>query len=57
MEEGAFEERSLVEAAKRNPEAFAALYDLYFDRVYAFGSRSRSTSRPWRRSTWGSKGG
>jgi len=57
VEEGAFEERSLVEAAKRNPEAFAALYDLYFDRVYAFGSRSRSTSRPWRRSTWGSKGG
>ncbi len=39
MEAGAFEERSLVERAKRDPDAFAALYDRYFSRVHAFAYR------------------
>lgn len=39
MTDPTFEERRIVEAAKRNPDAFAALYDLYFDRVYAFAYR------------------
>jgi RNA polymerase sigma-70 factor (ECF subfamily) len=30
------EERSLVEAAQREPAEFGALYELYFERVYAF---------------------
>ncbi len=30
------EEQKLVEAAKRDPEAFAALYDRYFDRIYNY---------------------
>jgi RNA polymerase sigma-70 factor (ECF subfamily) len=29
-------ERELVERAKRDPEAFGELYDLYFDRIYAY---------------------
>ena len=30
------DERLLIEAAKRDPARFAALYDLYFDRIYAY---------------------
>lgn len=38
-------ERALVKRAKRDPEAFSALYDLYFQRIYNYvswrvGSRS-----------------
>lgn len=30
------DEQGLVERAKRNPEAFGALYDSHFDRIYAY---------------------
>jgi RNA polymerase sigma-70 factor (ECF subfamily) len=30
------EERVLIEAAQRNPARFADLYDVYFDRIYAY---------------------
>ncbi len=30
------EEQQLIEAAQRNPEAFGAIYDRYFDRIYAY---------------------
>jgi DNA-directed RNA polymerase specialized sigma24 family protein len=30
------DERLLIEAAQRDPARFAALYDLYFDRIYAY---------------------
>jgi RNA polymerase sigma-70 factor (ECF subfamily) len=33
------EERALIEAAKRDPARFAELYELNFDRVYAYISR------------------
>lgn len=33
------EERLLVEAAQRDPAKFAALYDIHFDRIYAFVAR------------------
>ena len=33
------EERALIEAAKRDPGRFAELYELNFDRVYAYISR------------------
>lgn len=32
------EERLLIEAAQRNPARFADLYDIYFDRIYAYVS-------------------
>jgi RNA polymerase sigma-70 factor, ECF subfamily len=32
-------ERSLIEAAQRDPARFAELYDIYFDRIYAFVAR------------------
>ena len=38
------DERLLIEAAKRDPARFAALYDLYFDRIYAYVAR-RAASR------------
>jgi RNA polymerase sigma-70 factor (ECF subfamily) len=41
------EERALIEAAKRDPGRFAQLYELNFDRVYAYVSRrvrERSTA-------------
>lgn len=31
-----FDEPSLVERAKRDPEAFGQLYDIYFDRIYGY---------------------
>jgi RNA polymerase sigma-70 factor (ECF subfamily) len=37
-------ERLLIEAAQRDPARFAALYDLYFDRIYAYIA-SRAASR------------
>src|SRR6266516_1215881 len=30
------DERHLVEAAQQNPERFAGLYELYFERIYAY---------------------
>ncbi len=30
------DERLLIEAAQRDPARFAELYDLYFDRIYAY---------------------
>lgn len=30
------DEQQLVEAAQRDPEAFGAIYDRYFDRIYAY---------------------
>lgn len=33
------QEQFLIEAAQRDPARFAEIYDLYFDRVYAFISR------------------
>jgi RNA polymerase sigma-70 factor (ECF subfamily) len=33
------EERLLIEAAQRDPAHFAELYDIYFDRVYAYIAR------------------
>jgi RNA polymerase sigma-70 factor, ECF subfamily len=30
------EEQRLIEAAQRDPEAFGAIYDRYFDRIYAY---------------------
>ncbi|MBC8099388.1 MAG: sigma-70 family RNA polymerase sigma factor [Armatimonadetes bacterium] len=30
------DEQTLIEQAKHNPEAFSALYDVYFPRVYAY---------------------
>jgi RNA polymerase sigma-70 factor (ECF subfamily) len=36
---GGDEERSLIEAAKRDPRRFAELYERNFDRVYAFVAR------------------
>ena len=33
------EERLLVEAAQKDPAKFAALYDIHFERVYAFVAR------------------
>lgn len=30
------DEQALVAAAKSNPQAFGAIYDLYFDRIYAY---------------------
>ena len=33
------DERALIEAAKRDPGRFADLYELNFDRVYAYISR------------------
>lgn len=30
------EEQRLIEAAQQNPEAFGAIYDRYFDRIYAY---------------------
>lgn len=33
------EERLLVEAAQRDPAKFAALYDIHFERIYAFVAR------------------
>src|SRR5689334_10692227 len=33
------EERALIEAAKRDPARFAELYELNFDRVYAYIAR------------------
>ncbi len=33
------DERLLIEAAQRDPRRFAELYELYFDRVYAFVAR------------------
>ena len=33
------EEQRLIEAAKRDPEAFAALYDRYFERIYNYAYR------------------
>jgi RNA polymerase sigma-70 factor, ECF subfamily len=33
------EEKALVEQAQRNPQAFAALYDRYVERIYAFAYR------------------
>jgi len=36
---GAPEERALIEAAQRDPARFADLYDLYFDRIYAYVAR------------------
>jgi RNA polymerase sigma-70 factor (ECF subfamily) len=33
------EERLLIEAAQRDPAHFADLYDVYFDRVYAYVTR------------------
>jgi RNA polymerase sigma-70 factor (ECF subfamily) len=38
------DERLLIEAAQRDPARFAALYDLYFDRIYAYVAR-RASSR------------
>jgi RNA polymerase sigma-70 factor (ECF subfamily) len=32
-------DRQLIEAAQRDPRRFAELYELYFDRVYAFTAR------------------
>ena len=36
---GATEERLLIEAAQRDPARFADLYDIYFDRIYAYVAR------------------
>ena len=33
------DEKLLVQQAQRNPQAFAALYDLYVERIYAFAYR------------------
>ena len=33
------EEHRLLDAAKRDPQAFAALYDRYFDRIYNYAYR------------------
>jgi len=33
------EERLLIEAAQRDPKRFADLYDIYFDRIYAYVAR------------------
>jgi RNA polymerase sigma-70 factor (ECF subfamily) len=33
------EERLLIEAAQRDPARFAEIYDLYFDRIYAYVAR------------------
>src|SRR5215472_9164880 len=41
---GAPEERLLIEAAQRDPARFADLYDIYFDRIYAYVAR-RTGSR------------
>jgi RNA polymerase sigma-70 factor (ECF subfamily) len=30
------DEQALIAAAKSNPQAFGAIYDLYFDRIYAY---------------------
>ncbi len=30
------QEQQLIAAAQQNPEAFGAIYDLYFDRIYAY---------------------
>ena len=38
-ETGDPEERLLIEAAQRDPARFADLYDLHFDRIYAYVSR------------------
>ena len=37
------EERQLVEEAKRDPTRFSALYELHFDRIYAFVARRVQT--------------
>ncbi len=37
------EERLLIEAAKRDPARFADLYDIYFDRLYAYVARRVSS--------------
>lgn len=42
------EERNRIEAAQKDPARFAELYDLYFDRIYAFVAsrvRDRSTAQ------------
>lgn len=36
---GGDEERLLVEAARKDPAKFSGLYELYFDRIYAFIAR------------------
>ena len=36
---GECEERLLIESAQRDPARFAELYDVYFDRVYAYVAR------------------
>ena len=41
---GGEDERLLIEAAKADPQRFAALYERNFDRVYAFAAR-RTGSR------------
>jgi len=41
---GGEDERLLIEAAKADPQRFAALYERNFDRVYAFAAR-RTSSR------------
>src|SRR5512139_1224266 len=33
------DDQSLAEAARRDPQAFAALYDRYLDRIYAYALR------------------
>ena len=37
--ENQHEERALVEAAQQDPDRFAALYELHFERVYAYIAR------------------
>src|SRR5207245_11491951 len=45
MPGGSEDERDLVDRAKRNPEAFGALYDRYFAQIYRFAySRVRDQS-------------
>src|SRR5215469_8997158 len=40
---GDLEEHLLIEQAQRNPARFANLYDIYFDRIYAYvANRVRS---------------
>jgi RNA polymerase sigma-70 factor (ECF subfamily) len=45
MPGGSEDERDLIDRAKRNPEAFGALYDRYFTQIYRFAySRVRDQS-------------
>ncbi len=45
------DERLLVEAAQQDPGRFAELYEIYFDRVYAYiARRVRDRSDPARTS-------